>query len=89
MTPKQAAKIFRRLKPAHEKVGAQVAEARKVLVAHFEATGTTELDGVGFAVDSRNQLDTAAVRAHLGDKIDQFIKAVVSRTVFLIEKVGV
>lgn len=86
MTPKQAARVFRRAKPAHDELGAELTEARKVLVKHFEETGTTELDGVGFAVDARSQLDTTAVRAHLGDKISQFLKSVTSRTVFLIEK---
>lgn len=85
MTPKQAAKAFKRLKRAQEKLLPQLSTARAVLIEHFETTATTELDGVGFAVDTRGQLDTTKVRAFLGDKVNDFTKTVTSRTVYVVE----
>lgn len=85
MTPKKAAQVFKRVKAAQEKLAPQIAEAKRVLTEYFEASGTTELAGVGFAVDTRTQLDTTKVRAFLGDKVDEFTKKVTSRTLFVIE----
>ena len=56
-----------------------------MLVKHFEETKTTEFAGIGFAIDTRKQLDTTAARAALGDRLEQFLKPVTSRTVFVIE----
>lgn len=85
MTPDQAAQEFKRLKAAQEEIAPKLAEARRVLVEHFEATSTTVLEGVGLAVDTRSQLDTTRVRAFLGDRVNEFTKSVTSRTVYVLE----
>lgn len=85
MTPKQAAKIYKRETASQAKRAPMLKEAKKALVEHFEETGTTEFEGVGFAVDTRHQLDTTAVRAFLGDDVTRFLKPVVSRTLSVLE----
>ena len=56
-----------------------------MLLEHFDATNTTEAEGIRLAVDTRSQLDTTKVRAFLGERIDEFTKAVTSRTLSLCE----
>jgi hypothetical protein len=85
MTAKQAARAFKRAKAAQEKLAPLLAESKRVLTEHFEATGEKEFEGVGFAADTRTQLDTTKVRAYLGDKISEFTKSVTSRTLFVLE----
>lgn len=83
MTPKQAAAQFKAIRAEKDKLAPAEAEAKKVLLAHFTATNTTELDGVALAVDQRQQLNTSKVRAYLGDKIEQFLRAVTQRTLYV------
>lgn len=56
-----------------------------MLVETIEQSGTTEFEGIGLAVDDREQLDVTKVRAHLGDGVDEFTKTVTSRTLFVIK----
>lgn len=85
MTPSQAARIFKRGKSIQARLGPQMREASKVLVETIEQSGTTEFEGIGLAVDDREQLDVTKVRAHLGDGVDEFTKTVTSRTLFVIK----
>lgn len=84
LSPKEAAAQLIKAAAEIKKLEPLVREAKAVLVPHFESTGTAELDGVGFAVDQREQLDTTKVRALLGDQITKFTKTVTSRTVFVV-----
>ena len=86
MTPKQAAKIFKREKAEQEMRAPQLKEAKRVLVEHFESTKTNKFEGVGFAVDTRNNLDTDRVRAFLGERIAEFTKQTTSRTLSVLEE---
>ncbi len=78
--------MFKRVKAAKAKISPQESEAKRVLLEHFEATGTDKFEGIGLAVDTREQLDTARVRVFLGDKVEEFTKTVTSRTLSVLEE---
>ena len=60
-------------------------EAADVLKDHFRTTGRGAYKGrIGFSVQVRQQLDTAAVKAHLGKDLPKYQKPVRYETLSLL-----
>jgi hypothetical protein len=72
----QAAAIWIEEKQEIERRKGRLESAAEVLKAHFRKTGKSKLKisagVIGFAEASRLQLDTAAVKAELGDRLPDF-----------------
>jgi hypothetical protein len=77
MTVAEAAKLWEESKREAERIKPELERAAEVLKQHFRKTGRTGYRGkIGYAKTTRLQLDNAAVKAELGDRLGDFQRRV-------------
>ena len=73
LTIAEAARIWEEGKRELERIRPGMDVAADVLKTHFRKTGRKNYQGrIGFAVTTRVQLDNAAVKLELADRLDKF-----------------
>jgi hypothetical protein len=87
MTVAEAAKTWEEGKLELERIRPAMDVAADVLKTHFRKTGRKQYQGrIGFAVTTRMQLDTAAVKRELADRLEKFQKRVEIEQLSLLKK---
>lgn len=76
-TVAEAARSWEEAKREMERLKPQLERAAEVLKTHFRKTGRTDYRGkIGYAVTTRLQLDSVAVKTALGDRLGDFQRRV-------------
>lgn len=77
MSVAEAARVFEDSKRAEQELKARLEVAGERLKEWFRESGKQDYRGrIGYSKASRTQLDTAAVKAELGERLPQFQKVV-------------
>lgn len=85
MTLDEAARQFIHSRRRIRQLKAIEEAAAAKLKAHFRKTKRSEFAGVGYAKTTQQQLDTAAVKELLGEKLSAFQKSVTRETLSILE----
>jgi hypothetical protein len=77
MNVTEAAKVWENSKREIDRLKPQLDQAAEVLKEYFRANKKRDFRGrIGYAVSTRVQLDSAKVKAELGDRLSDFQKRV-------------
>lgn len=87
MGVEEAARVWAECKREEVLLRARMQAAAEVLLAWFRRTGKATYRGrIGYAVASRMQLDTAKVKAELGDRLPEFQRLVTYEQLSLLKE---
>jgi hypothetical protein len=77
MNVTEAAKVWEDAKREIDRLKPELEQAAEILKAHFRGNKKRDFRGrIGYAVSTRLSLDTAKVKAELGDRLPDFQKRV-------------
>jgi hypothetical protein len=84
LTVTEAAEVWIQAKELEAQVKADLERTAPVLKAHLRKTGKPFKGRIALNTSSRLQLDTAAVKAELGDRLESFQRRVAIESLALI-----
>ena len=77
MSVAEAARTYEETKREMDRLKGQLESSSEVLKEYFRKNGKRDYKGrIGYAVLSRSQLDTAKVKAELGDRLEDFLRRI-------------